>query len=177
MKEAYDPELYRALERHRAFMMLNTCPNRPGKSSNLIENQEETGLYLEGVMVALDLCHTQNFQLTTDTFEDAMQAGDTKTLLIFAEAAEDVRRAREEGITDKAKHVVSLLYAKLSLERRSGELPTKSEVIELARELFSYKWKRSARPIDDYKSWKDFMDTAELGYLPRRAHKAKKHRR
>ena len=125
---------------------------------------------MEGVMVALSIMNTSNFELKTDTFQDAMETGDIKVLKILSEAAEDVRRARE-GITVKAKHVVALLGAKLELETILGCLPTQAAVKKRARELYEFQFNMAAHPIDSYKDWQEAIRAAGLDYLPRRKEK------
>jgi hypothetical protein len=164
----YDAELYRKIEQTKAFLTLNVVSSRPGKQSKLIENQEDYGIYLEGVMTALSVMSTPNCQIKTDTFEDAMQTGDTKVLRIFAEAAEDVNRARN-GISIRAKHVASVITAKLYLETMLGGLPTQSATKKMARDLFRYEFKMEAYPIDNYKEWQEIIIEAGLGYLPTRS--------
>ncbi len=163
----YDRDVFRAVEISRAFMARNVVSSRPGKASQLIETQDDYAVYLEGVNVALGMNETLNYSLKTDTFEDAMRTGDTKVLRIFTEAAEDVRRAYEAGISKRAKHVISVIGAKLEREDLLGGLPTESSVKKRARELYEIHFDGEAYPLDDYKEWKEIIEDAGLGYLPK----------
>jgi hypothetical protein len=162
--EEYDREIMQMIEHRTAFFALYTAPERPGKPSNLIENQEDLGVYYEGVMVALSMMNTANLELKTDTWQDAMEAGDLKVQKILMEASEDVQRARD-GISNKAKHVASLIAAKLELENSNGFLPSQAAVKKRARVLYTEKFKGNAYALDDQKSWREAINAAGLEYL------------
>lgn len=165
MKPAeYDRDMMRMVEERTAFFALHTSPERPGKPSNLIENQEDLGVYYEGVMVALNMMNTANMELKTDTWRDAMETGDIKVQKILMEASEDVQRARD-GISNKAKHVVSLIVAKLELESTTGFLPTQAAVKKRARVLYAFRFGQGAYELEDQRNWREAITAAGLRYL------------
>ena len=163
----YNRDLFRMVEKRIAFFALHTCPERPGKQSKLIESQEDIGVYYEGVMVALGMMNTGGLELNIDTWQDAMEGGDMKAMKILMEASEDVKRAKE-GISNKAKHVVCLIKAKLEIESSLGCLPTQAAVKKRAQQLYKEQFVVGAYDLTDQKSWRESIDAAGLGYLEKR---------
>jgi hypothetical protein len=168
-KNEYDRDLARMIENRTAFFAFYTAPERPGKKSNLIQDEEDMGVYYEGVMIALSMMNTANFELKIDTWQDAMESGDLKVQKILMEASEDVQRARD-GISNKAKHVVSLIAAKHELEDSLGTLPTQATVKRRARELYKNKFGNGAYELQGHqKNWQDAINAAGLSYLKTQA--------
>lgn len=157
--EKYDREVVRTHEETRCFLLLNTAPNRPGPKGKPVDFWD----YHYGVLVALGKAET----IFTDVLDDAMQDPQDSALEAFLRAREDVRRAKEEGVTIQAKHVASLLAAKLVLEDSLGKLPTRPEVKRLAAKTVVRKYGESVlRPETDYNAWNLYFRLAELDYLP-----------
>ncbi len=168
MKQKTDPQLRRQLERVRLLLYSKTAFTRTGPQTFELQNQEEWGDYHYGVLLALGMLQTANLDLQCDGLIDAHQEGDKRRLAIFARAAEDVRRAREDGISPKAKHVVALLTAKLELEEILADLPPKRLVIEYARSWIQMEYRMNPAASDDGKTWDDYIKEAQLKYLPTR---------
>jgi hypothetical protein len=163
-----DRETRRGLERFRLLIYSRTAPERRGPQTFEFQCGEDWGNYHYGVLLALGLTKTESYDIQCDTWIDAMQEGDQRQLAIFARAAEDVRRAREDGISVKAKHVTAILTCKLELETMLSDLPPKRLVIEYARSWFRLAYKMEAVAADDGKSWDEYMKEAQLKYLPTR---------
>ena len=166
-RRVYDRELSRHTEWLTGFLALNTAPERPGVKSNLVDDIDDIGTYYEGVLVALNQMQTPGVDISTDTWADAMESGDMKALKIFMRAADDVARAKD-GITNKAKHVTSLIAAKLELEDTLGGLPTKAAVRNRACKLYKFKFDAEPYASDDSKSWNEAFTAAGLDYLEKR---------
>lgn len=159
-ESSYDAAVVRKLEFIRGFLALNTVSNRPGPKNREVDFWD----YHHGVLVALGMADT----IFTDTFDDAMQDPDHSKLEAYSKAAEDVRRAKVEGVSIKAKHVAALLASKLHLEACNGHLPTRTEVKNLAATTFRRKYDMDPRPLEDYKEWNQYFTAAELDYLPKK---------
>jgi|GEM_PF-3889630 len=161
-----DIEVVRDHERQLLFITQNTCPERPGPQSFSIRNSDEMGTYRYGVLLATGSLLTDRLDMQSDIIMDAMSEGDARSLVILARAAEDVRRARDEGISVKAKHIVSLLTSKLEFDDILGETPPKRLVIEFARRWYVSQYGMIAADKADTKAWDIYMEAAGLKYLP-----------
>jgi hypothetical protein len=160
-----DSTVTRQAEITLGFLLLHTCPTRPGRASPLFKNSEDLFLYYFAVIDLLGMTNTKNFHLVTDLREEETEGKNPHGRKVFEEARQDILRAQEGGIMVWQKHVVSLLAAKLELETGLGALPSRRTVKRRAKVLYTYKF--GTKPSYDDKEWRKFFTHAGLDYLPR----------